>query len=1052
VKWRASPTNTSFQDYRPLQNSGSSGTIPVLEAKQPLDELQTTIFFVQIKSNILWRFFSPLSGKLSVDEACIEIRQRNSTTKISLAQIEHVEFQTTRFKTTVKFFQKDGSVRTSSITGISANAMLRFRSRFSFRLFAHDVTKATEQLSTLYERPEWINRRQWQDWQETTNDLLNKIDLADSLHQTDNLRFSKNIQLLRNATSAPKVFWQKRNEKFAEKEIPNVRTWAKSKFGWSLTNEQLFSIVCEEDSTLVVAGAGTGKSTTIVAKVAYLLERGRLRPEELLLLSFSKKTVDELKERIANTLGQPLDVKTFHSLGLSIISNHDGYRPSLSPLSEDRKRLVAVIENILHDILLNPKTSNALIEFVSYFRDIGENIEDRMVGDSAEDEIRTLRGEKVKSYGEQEIADFLTINGIRYIYEKKYEYRTATLERRQYKPDFFLPEYGIYIEYFGIDRFGNTREDVDRENYHAGIEWKRSTHQKNKTTLIELYFSDKQEGRLREKLSSMLLEHGIIFNEIPPNEIDDLFSEGGQLKRLAGLASDFLMLFKSNLWRIDQVKERSSVEGNDRERAFLQLFSLVYDKYQQMLQEEDDLDFSDMLSRATKILQSSSGKLPYRYVLVDEFQDISRGRCEMLKAILSQNTDCRLLCVGDDWQSIYRFTGSDVSIMTHFERHFGPTHQITLSKTFRFSRELVELSSRFIKKNRHQISKNLMADHSIGSPAVEIMFLDGYRGTQTREIIDSILRSIHQKRKSQNAAKPSVMFLARYNHSLKEFRRSYCADYQVDCRYSTVHSAKGLEADYVILVDLIEGKWGFPSCFSDDPLLNMVLSEMDECEYAEERRLFYVAITRARKQVYLLSPSEARSRFVRELESEDYLGLVKVTPNNPATCPSSDVITKNPGINRDKEHRKPKGNRKPPERVLRSKENSIERAPSKNRNLESPQRSLNPKRGRSRAAILLLVLLFVGGVSWMFATQNDEHTGNVVRSRNKMIFHNPHCKWAEKISRKNRIWYDSPRDALNEGFRPCKVCTHLMEGLDESTPNNPHYEHRRYPGGEDYGD
>jgi DNA helicase-4 len=270
-----------------------------------------------------------------------------------------------------------------------------------------------------------------------------------------------------------------------------------------------------------------------------------------------------------------------------------------------------------------------------------------------------------------------------------------------------------------------------------------------------------------------------------------------------------------------------------------------------------------MICGAADLVKSSAYQSPYQYILVDEFQDVSVGRANLLKALCEQHIDNQLFAVGDDWQSIYRFAGSDISVMRNFASFFGATAKSTLATTYRYNQELADASGRFIEANPAQLKKNVKGLRRRNAPAVYIArSSEGFPN-----LLDECLRRIQQE-----SDPADVLLLGRYRHNRpKNWSALQDAFPRLSLRYQTAHSAKGLEADYVVVIELSAGTYGFPSEIEDDPLLSLVLAADEPYAHAEERRLFYVALTRARHATFLVAPNARCSAFVEELESGKYL-------------------------------------------------------------------------------------------------------------------------------------------------------------------------------------
>jgi DNA helicase-4 len=365
---------------------------------------------------------------------------------------------------------------------------------------------------------------------------------------------------------------------------------------------------------------------------------------------------------------------------------------------------------------------------------------------------------------------------------------------------------------------------------------------------------------LLDRLEDILVSEGVIFNQIPAEEVFNHINELGLVGPFSGLVSTFLNLFKSSGRTIAELDEKSRLlPDSSRPLAFLDIFRDLYNDYEQSLGSE--IDFNDMITRAEEYVSSGRYVSSYKYVLVDEFQDISYGRYKLLKALVDQNPEAKLFCVGDDWQSIYRFTGSDISIMTDFDDHFNPSERLSLDKTFRFDNKLCAFSSKFIQKNPNQIKKEMTTQTVSELPAVSLLWSD-----EPEYSMEGILRDL--KDRVEHA---SVYIIGRYNHLEPErlpwFKREF-GNLEVD--FITAHSSKGVQRDYIIVTGLTSMGYAFPSQIEDDPILELVLAKKENVPNAEERRLFYVAITRARKHVYLIASERTPSIFAVEVATDGY--------------------------------------------------------------------------------------------------------------------------------------------------------------------------------------
>ena len=654
--------------------------------------------------------------------------------------------------------------------------------------------------------------------------------------------------------------------------------------GKSLDSQQQDVVVSAEDNTLVLAGAGSGKTLTISGKVKYLCEVKKVAPGEILLIAFTRKSADEMTERISNRLGIPITATTFHKLGLDTLKK--ARNESLDVLEDTSKFVNQYFEK---ELLKQPETIKLLLEYFAYYLHIPANMDnfdslgeayayekgmdfetikskfdrtqlvDSSVAENRESK-HTLRGERVKSLEEVSIANFLFLNGVRYEYESKYPYQTNDANFKVYRPDFYLPDYDIFIEHFGVNKNGKLPwlSDIEEKKYLEGMAWKRQQHRTNGTKLLETYSYYSSQGVLLEKLEALLRQNGVklkevdyreVFDSIYKTQSDAYFSE---FKKLCGT---FLALFKSNAYRIaelEKLREKKSRYLNSyfqrRIALFVLLIKPLLEAYDRYLEENHMIDFSDMINMAAEAIRTGFKVAPYKYVIIDEYQDISVARYKLVKAILDQ-THAKLLCVGDDWQSIYRFAGSDISLFTDFNKYYsGKTSIMKLERTYRNSQELINVAGAFIQMNPRQMQKNLVSSKHLNHPITFWMYDDNPFRALDKAITELV----------KNYEGQSILLLGRtaYDSEMLDAsglfyeRRSKASERYVykkspntPISFLTVHRAKGLEADNVILLNFQNSTLGFPNKISDDPMLELVLSNADNYLFGEERRLFYVAMT-----------------------------------------------------------------------------------------------------------------------------------------------------------------------------------------------------------------
>lgn len=756
------------------------------------------------------------------------------------------------------------------------------------------------------------------------------------------------------------------NERYINQELKDNSDLFDDLDGKSLDSQQREAIVVDEDAVKVIAGAGSGKTFTIQGKVKYLTEKRDVDPSEILAISFSNASVDDLKERIA----EPIDIKTFHKVGKDILTQYNQYsRPDTSALKRIIKRYLT------KKALKNEDISKKLIEFFSFYINVPPSEDDiKYEGDLLDwqegvdfstlkrrfknKQRETLNNEIVRSYEELYIANFLFIYGIKYTYEKIYSYPNKNFERefnkfkeflfsfneeipdelknditkdllnltdifeeyeiKDYLPDFYLDDYNIYIEHFGLNR--NCENHLiggkSSEEYVKEMEWKRKVHKKYGTTLIETFSYYQSENRLLTRLAEKLQAQGVEFNEIEYREVYRILLENKTIKEWEDfivLLKTFIELFKGNNYDETKFKEFYDYVGGlkdsfskDRTIAFLKIVEEIYNDYEAYLLKIKKIDFNDMINKASDCIVKNGLDLPYKYIIVDEYQDTSFTRYNLLRNICD-SIGAKIMVVGDDWQSIYSFSGCDVNIFTKFDNFFDVCETRYIEKTYRNSQQLIDASSNFVMKNPDQTRKELKSSKSLKYPIKLVNFDNDFDEILKFElIIKNIINQSTFKNKK-------ILILGRNNKDifnlLKNFnveneygkrkfeilgdedklRRNkfvkivYRESPDVNIEYRTVHQSKGLECDNVILINLKNWKAGFPNKMVDDPVLNFVKRNGDSFSYAEERRLFYVALTRTKNNVYLLAPYFKSSVFVQELKTDANVELLNLEHNRLET-------------------------------------------------------------------------------------------------------------------------------------------------------------------------
>ena len=357
------------------------------------------------------------------------------------------------------------------------------------------------------------------------------------------------------------------NDAFVRAEIDKRAAFFSNIDRKALDVQQKTAVVTDEINELVIAGAGSGKTLTIVAKVMYLVRFLGIDPRQILVLAFNRKAAAELTQRL-DAAGISLEAQTFHKLGLSYITEYNKRRPDIAEEDALRRSVLSFFNQLAKK---SKEQAQQVLSFLGiYSYDLKDESEYKTLGDYYEAQagsdletlrskylssknlksMETLRKEKMKSIGETIIANFLFLNGIEYEYERRYPYPCDDY-RKAYHPDFYLPEYDIYLEHFGVDANGDAKwlSEIEEKKYKEGIIWKRDFHRKNGTKLIESYSYWKRDGSLVARLDKLLRDNHVQYQPVDEAEIFRTIYDSKTdpaLQEVCKLITSFLCLYKEN--------------------------------------------------------------------------------------------------------------------------------------------------------------------------------------------------------------------------------------------------------------------------------------------------------------------------------------------------------------------------------------------------------------------------------------------------------------------------------------------------------------------------
>ncbi|WP_447018823.1 UvrD-helicase domain-containing protein [Shewanella algae] len=641
-----------------------------------------------------------------------------------------------------------------------------------------------------------------------------------------------------------------------------------------LTQEQRLGVLRSNEKNMVLAAAGTGKTSVIVAKALDLIDRKLASPSEILVLAYNRDAAEELQERLADKakksnidLETPPQISTFHALGRKLL-RESGVPTHMSVFTEDDFKLKQWVTKWIEDYLradtsrvydlielstqpVNPFDFKSKADYERYIRD---------------NEFRTLNNELVKGYQELQIANFLFINRVQYRYEAPYVSKRRINIGFDYKPDFHLEGTNIYIEHFGVDRNGKTRPDIDAIKYVESMKSKRALHKECETVLIETFHYEWCENTLLSGLRDKLASKGIKLDPMDPNEIFEKLNKERHIANWSDLMKKALQAIRVERLTKELMKSRFELAKIHRPEKYSELLDALHQGYVTELNNQNAIDFDDMIIRAIQVVTQGKFKPNWKYILVDEFQDISAARMEFIQSLVEKGPDPSLTVVGDDWQSIYRFSGGKLELTTRFGEMVGSYTETKLQKTFRYNNSIANTAGQFIMENPEQFKKHIETHSKVNQP--QVFLLDDKVGNQ-QGVYERVLEVVQKIR--ENDASGSVAIIARYNYLLQEAKQAISsARLSNNINFWSFHRSKGLEADYCILIGFFQGKSGFPNENRNEAIIEALLPSLDSYPHSEERRLLYVGITRARHKSYIIADPTAPSDFITELLAPKY--------------------------------------------------------------------------------------------------------------------------------------------------------------------------------------
>ena len=710
---------------------------------------------------------------------------------------------------------------------------------------------------------------------------------------------------------------RKHNRKYVDNKLIKYKSYFDNMFSdinknIILDKSQREAIICDEDNLLVLSGAGSGKTTTISAKVKYLIDVKNVKPDKICVITFTKKAKEELDYKINKIFNSNVDIYTFHSLGLKIIKYY--YKNKDIDIIDEKGQYKIICDYIKNNLFRNKDKFSLFFEafknktsfseeyklFDNYYdyhnymykrKYINSNTTmDNYIKEQAKrrrNYLKTLNGEYCKSKEEVDIANFLYLNNIDYQYEKSYK-KLDNL--KIYKPDFYIEQNNNYnyIEHFGIDKVNKTNNHYTKEeltNYLKNMKLKEKYHCDEKIEDLFIITYSKVLGKRNylSVLKDSLIKKGYVLSKKDNNLVYERLKDTSEDRYINNFVNriviPFISYFKRSNYKLEDFKNIKA--DNDLLNKQIRVISDIYLNYESKLREKNLIDFEDMINISYKVMPYIKEKnlgVDYKYIIIDEYQDVSMQRFNLTKRI-EELFKSKIIAFGDDYQTIFGFSGSRIDLMTEFRNYLSDAKQIPIPNVYRNSQELIDIATKFINKNSKQIKKKLISNKRLINPIELYIYNDSnYINTNINKsiILSNILDKIYLSNNKSN-----VLLLERYNNDIDTILNNnlfirknheniiYKKHEDMKIDYLTIHKSKGLEYDNCILINAIDDKYGFPSKIEDEEIIKLLKPKIEEnIFYPEERRLFYVAMTRTKNKLYILVPKSKTSSFIREIESD----------------------------------------------------------------------------------------------------------------------------------------------------------------------------------------
>ena len=673
---------------------------------------------------------------------------------------------------------------------------------------------------------------------------------------------------------------------------------------------------CQDKRIIVLAGAGAGKTKTLTQRILYLISKG-VDPGNILAITFTKNAANEMIDRLIiasdkteeykNIINNKrvsgkekaqyrynyinkypwlsnITIKTFHSFCYQLLRKHNEEFDSkfrIIPkndfsLTEDdfvttKNSAPEKTEDILNKIIkILSNNPTYLIDFKTYILEFyhdDKRLKRYMAYTNYQKPYTTLNGTQVRSKSERSIADWLYLHNIKFVYEPVINFADFP-----FKPDFYIPEADIYIEH--VSNLSYATKDKEEQFSKSG------------KILYKTYEPmTKDIKKFHDALARMIIPRldKNIDEEVALKYETELQGYHDYVKEFIDLTVKVIDKIKVEDLDFKKIFQKGIKDEYERVNRYYKLAEPLILEYLTYCNNKSYLDFNDLLNKGKNLLEKNSKIRKYyqekfKHILVDEFQDVNTAQVNLLYTLLNNNY---LFCVGDDWQSIYGFRGSEVSYIVRFSDYFKHPTIIKLSTNYRSNNTIVCASNEVIKKNKFKLDKKIEA-HKKNNTKIYVYYSQKESEDGVQVVVNKVKSLL-----ANGFEKSDILILYRKSKAFEPYYYRFKEE-RIYVPSKTIHKAKGLEAKIVFIVGLNAGIHGFPSIYDEDRIFQIIKKNDFELLMEEERRVFYVALTRAKDELFLVTETGSESEFIKEIPNE-YLDkenfvILNFKPEKPEIC------------------------------------------------------------------------------------------------------------------------------------------------------------------------